>query len=265
MPTQMLIYERATPITVARHKDSSVKTGTDYGFAAKINAMPLMATEFASAAKEFTVVFAGTEDKVMPTVILGARNDENLFVDADGSWAAKYRPAFLRQYPFVFAGRDGSDTLTLCLDEEYGGVNTDGRGERLFDAEGNRTAYLNTMLDFAQKYQGHFRRTEAFCAQLKALDLLEPMQAKFQLGDGSVVQLGGFQAISRDKLKALDGDALKALAQTDELELIYIHLQSMQNLDKLIARLQERGNISGTPQAMDGSASEAQETEIAYS
>ena len=102
-------------------------------------------------------------------------------------------------------------------------------------------------------------------AQLKALDLLEPMQAKFQLGDGSVVQLGGFQAISRDKLKALDGDALKALAQTDELELIYIHLQSMQNLDKLIARLQERGNISGTPQAMDGSASEAQETEIAYS
>lgn len=240
MTAQLLIYERATPITVANHKDTYVKAGDDYGFASKINAVPLMATEFIAAAKEFAVVFAGGEDKVMPTIVIGARNEENLFVDEDRKWTAEYRPAFLRQYPFVFAGREGSDQLTLCLDEEFSGVNTDGKGERLFDADGNRTAYLNLMLDFGQKYQGHFRRTEAFCARLKELDLLEPMQANFQLSDGQRVSLAGFQAINRQKVKDLDGDTIKALAQTDELELIYVHLQSMQNLDRLIARLNTR-------------------------
>lgn len=268
MPTQMLIYERATPITVSRHKDTSVKSGTDFSFASKINAMPLMATEFASAAKDYAVVFAGTEDRVMPSIILGARNEENLFVAEDGSWDGAYRPAFLRQYPFVFAGQSGSDTLTLCLDEEYGGVNTDGRGERLFDADGNRTAYLNTMLDFSQKYQGHFRRTEQFCARLQELGLLEPMQATFQMGDGTKVQLGGFFAINREKLKGLDGDTFKSLAQTDELELIYIHLQSMQNLDRLIARLQTKLGVTGpVPQATDAEPApepEMAETEITY-
>ncbi|MBS0126833.1 SapC family protein [Thetidibacter halocola] len=237
MTTQMLIYERAAPITVAAHKDTYVKTGADFGFASKINAVPLMATEFISAAKEFAVVFAGTEDKVMPTAVLGVRNEENLFVNEDGSWDARYRPAFLRQYPFVFAGREGSDQLTLCIDEQFKGVNKDGRGERLFDADGNRTAYLNLMLDFAQKYQGHFRRTEIFCQRLKEHGLLEPMQAKFTLPDGQSVQLAGFWAVNREKVKQLDGDTLKALAQTDELELIYVHLQSMQNLDRLIERL----------------------------
>lgn len=247
MTTQMLIYERAVPISLTAHKNTCVKTGEDYGFASRINAVPLLATEFTSAAKEFAVVFAGAEDRVIPTAVLGVRNDENLFVTADGGWNARYCPAFLRQYPFVVAGSDGSDQLTLCIDEQFSGINTEGRGERLFDSDGNRTAYLNLMLDFVQKYQGHFRRTELFCQRLMELDLLEPMQAAFTLPDGQSVQLSGFQAVNRDKIKALDGDTLKALAQTDELELLYVHLQSMQNLDRLIERI-PGGSIVAAPE-----------------
>jgi hypothetical protein len=44
-------------------------------------------------------------------------------------------------------------------------------------------------------------------------------------------------AINRDKLKALPGDKLAELAKTDELELLYLHLQSMRNFAAMIERL----------------------------
>ena len=50
MSTQLLIYERAVPLSSQRHKDWSVKTGTDYVFARQVNSVPLVAVEFPHAA-----------------------------------------------------------------------------------------------------------------------------------------------------------------------------------------------------------------------
>lgn len=252
MSTQLLIYERAVPISKARHGAMSVKTGDSYDYAAKVNSVPLMATEFAVAAGEYPVVFAGGDDRVMPCVILGARGDQNLFVTKDGGWDAKYIPAFIRQYPFVFASDAKGETLTLCIDEEFKGVNTDGRGERLFDADGNRTSYLEGMLAFSREYQAQFRRSEALCAKLKELDLLEPMRARFRTPAGETMELTGFLAVSRQKLKALDAETLKGLIGSDMMELIYIHLQSLRHFQALV------GRIGATPQgeaAAEGEAS----------
>ena len=43
--------------------------------------------------------------------------------------------------------------------------------------------------------------------------------------------------INRDKLKALSAKKLKDLAETDELELCYMHLQSLNNLAPMARRL----------------------------
>jgi hypothetical protein len=43
-------------------------------------------------------------------------------------------------------------------------------------------------------------------------------------------------AVDREKLKALPGDKLAELARTGELELIYVHLQSMRNFGAMLAR-----------------------------
>ena len=72
---------------------------------------------------------------------------------------------------------------------------------------------------------------------LNELDLLEPMEAQVTVGSGERLSLGGFMAISRVKLKALPGEKLAELAKTDELELVYLHLQSMHNFDGLKQRL----------------------------
>jgi len=42
-----------------------------------------------------------------------------------------------------------------------------------------------------------------------------------------------------DKLKALPDDTLAELARTGELELMYMHLQSLRNLEKVLVRVSE--------------------------
>src|ERR1700734_1175141 len=138
MPKQLLIYEKAVPVTVKKHGNVSIKAGTDYGFAREVNSVPLLASEFDLASTEYAIVFSGEGSDVMPAVLLGIRDHENLYVDNNGTWNAKYVPAFVRRYPFVFSTQDKT-TFNLCIDEDFPGVNHKGMGERLFDADGERT------------------------------------------------------------------------------------------------------------------------------
>lgn len=233
---QLLIYKTAVPITRARHGDSFVELSGDYTFSGEVNSVPLMAVEFPQAASEYAIVFAGDGDEVLPAVILGVRGNENLFLTDAKGWQAKYIPAFVRRYPFVFS-RSG-DRFVLCVDEEFPGFNRDGRGQRLFGEDGNPSPYVDRVLTFLQEYQAQFRRTQRFCARVKELGLLEPMQAQVTVDAGTRLSLGGFMAVNREKLKALTGDVLADLAKTDELELLYLHLQSMRNFDGLRDRLE---------------------------
>jgi hypothetical protein len=102
MSTQLLIYERAVPLSSQRHKGWSVKTGADYAFARQVNSVPLVAVEFPHAAAEYSIVFAGKDETMMPIAILGMRDNENLYLNETNGWKAKYIPAFIRRYPFVF-------------------------------------------------------------------------------------------------------------------------------------------------------------------
>ena len=106
-----------------------------------------------------------------------------------------------------------------------------------FDADGEQTQYLKSVLNFSSEYQGQFNRTQLFCKKLKELDLLEPMQAQITLPSGEKMNLGGFQAVNREKLKALTNEQLGELAKTDELELIYLHLQSMKNFNAMVNKI----------------------------
>ncbi|WP_415900005.1 SapC family protein [Neptuniibacter sp. QD48_11] len=244
MTTQLLIYGDVQPINKQRHADWSVKAGSQYGFAQAVNSVPLMAVEFPNAAEEYCVVFAGEGENLLPVVLMGVREQENLYVNEDGSWKAKYIPAFIRRYPFVFSSADDGSTLTLCVDEGFEGCNQEGRGEKLFDADGEQTQYLSSVLDFLKEYQVHYQRTKAFAKKLQELDLLEPMGAQFTTPAGEKRTVTGFQAVNREKLKGLAPETFAELAQTDELELIYVHLQSMRNFTKMLEKVSGSAAVS---------------------
>jgi hypothetical protein len=237
MGKQLLYYDKVVPISKEQHGNWSVKATGDYSFARDSNSVPLMAVEFPAAAVEYPIVFAGSDDSMMPVAVLGAQSHENAYVDGEGGWDAKYIPAFVRRYPFVFTKNEDGSRFFLCIDEDYPGCNQNGSGERLFDSDGERTQYLDSVVRFVQEYQAQFARTQAFCNKLMELDLMEPMQARFNLPTGKSLSLTGFLAVNRDKLKALPPEKLSELARTDELELIYTHLQSMKNFSAMVERM----------------------------
>ncbi|MGD8331090.1 MAG: SapC family protein [Acidobacteriota bacterium] len=240
MTKQLLIYEKAAPVTTTNHGSLSIRRAKGYGFARDINSVPLTTVEFANSASDYTIVFTGEGDEIMPAVVLGLRDKENLYLQEDGTWNSRYVPAFVRRYPFVFARAADGKTFTLCIDESFEGLNTDGKGERLFDADGEQTQYLKGVLAFLQDYQAQFERTKRFCRKLSELNLLEPMQAMFTLGSGEQGSLAGFMGVERERLKALTTEQLAELASTDALELAYLQLHSLRNLTALANRMTPR-------------------------
>ena len=239
MAKQMMFYEKTVPVSAERHREWSIEEPADYRFAGESSAVPIAAVEFPAAASEYAIVFVGEAGALTPAAILGIKGGDNLYLDEQGQWSARYMPAFVRRYPFVFANTEEGDRLLLCIDEDYAGCNQDGRGKRLFDVNGDRTEYLKSRLGFLEDYQRQAVRAQAFCRKLEELELLELMTARFKLPSGHAAALGGFNVVSREKLNALPGEQLSELARSGALELVYLHLHSMRNLASVIGRLPE--------------------------
>ena len=257
MAPQLLFYERAVPVTSERHRDLAVGQRRDYGFARGASAVPLTTAELPAAAAHYPVVFVGEGDDVGLAAILGIRDGENLFVDADGRWDAPYVPAFVRRYPFVFANQQDGTRLTLCVDEASDLLNHEGRGERLFDSAGERTAYLGNVLDFMQRYQVALQRSRAFAKRVQDLGLLRNVQAQIRMGEGAALQLRGFRTVDREALKGLAPETVNELFAADGLEALYLHLASLRHLQSLGERAARQGaprpRVEGTGgDAIDG-------------
>ena len=235
MSKQMLLYETVVPITVDRHGKWSMEKGKDFSYCRTINACPLMVSEFRAAAATLPIVFSNSESGSVPAVVLGVEPEKSSMVADDGSWRGRYIPAFLRRYPFVFATNEGGEQFTLCLDEKFDGLDESGeRGDRLFGDDGQPTDAMNTSLEFAKNFEVENRRTQAFCKLLDDNNLLDPMNAQIALPDGTKRALTGFQTISRERLKALSAETVKSMFDSDALELIYLHLSSLGNMENIV-------------------------------
>lgn len=263
MARQLLMYESVVPLNSKQHAEMCIEPTNNYGFSSGTNAVPLMAVEIPQAAGEFAIVFSVSEQEVIPVVILGIQNEQNLFLDEDGQWRSKYIPAFIRRYPFVFSSTADNKTLTLCIDEKHAGVNSEGRGQRLFDEENKPTAFTQGVLKFLENYQQEYERTKVLGKHLQENDLLEPTQVEVAFPTGSKFKLAGFHVVSREKLKKLSGEKLSALVGSNELELIYMHLSSLRNLEHVRNHL--AGSIVGSAEttAADSDADDAKAGEAA--
>lgn len=242
---QLLIYERPVQLNRVAHRNHRVvATDGDFRFAAELNSVPLACVEFARAAREYPIVFAGNStDSVVPAALLGLRSGQNLMVDAEGRWAeGAYVPAFLRRYPFVLAEREAEgEDFTVCLDAAFEGIREGGdEGAPLFDDEGNDSALLSNALQFLQEYQVHLARTRSLTAALQAHDLLVSKQVNVQTATGETFSLDGFFVVDEQKLRELKGKALQDLAKSGDLGWIYAHLLSLGNVELLSRALDKQ-------------------------
>lgn len=245
MTKQLLIYDNVVPVNRQTHRKTSVRQTTSFGFAREVNSVPIVDVEFARACVEMPIVFSRTETGLVCLALLGTQQDRNAFVDDDNAWTGRYVPAFFRRYPFVFAVQEGSDQMTLCLDEAYEGLNTDDRGERMFDGDGTETAYLKTVLRFVEEYQATFNRTQAFCDRLEAAGLLEEARIDYTLADGRRGGVTGFLRVSAEKFRALDDDQVVKMFRSGDLDLIQAHLLSMQQVEALVTKSAAAAGTAG--------------------
>lgn len=187
-----------------------------------------------------SIVFFGSEDTPTPVALLGLNARENLYLKDGHHWMARYIPAFVRRYSFVFSRSLDGTSYTLCIDESFQGCNQEGRGQALFDETGAGTEYLHNMMRFVTAYQQQIMQTNVFCQRLIQLDLLDEMTAAFKLLGGEQIQAKGFMAVDRSKLTQLPADTLVQLVRSGELELIYAHLLSIQNFLELLELRRDR-------------------------
>ncbi len=86
--TLPLFYREVRTLNSVRDQNLCLMPPADYEFAAATNAIPLVAEEFFTAQAHYPIVFAGSENP-LPVAIVGLRDNENLFVDADGNLARR--------------------------------------------------------------------------------------------------------------------------------------------------------------------------------
>lgn len=232
-------YEKPVLLHRDTHRHRKVAQSTSFAFARKANSLYLAGVEFGEASKEYAIVFTRAAGrKVVPVAMLGLRPRENLYVDDDARWTAAYIPAFVRRYPFVLSElADGQ--FGVCIDEAYPGLGTT-KGEALFDAAGGNTPFLQNALDFLNRYQQEYQRTDAFCQRLVEMDLLMEMNAKADLIDGRSFTVNGLMVVDEKKLLALPDARALSLFRSGELHWISMHLSSLSNMQRLVDRVAAR-------------------------
>jgi hypothetical protein len=245
---EVLFYERPVPLNRTVHKDLRLKGMPSLRFAAGVHSVPLTGVEFPAAARDLPILFAGSSmEEAGPMALLGLRQNENLFVDADGQWAANtYIPAFVRRYPFVLAEKPADqegDDFTVFLDEAYEGFGSD-EGERLFMEDGTDSEMLKNAVNFLGEFQQHVGRTQWFMAQLRKHDLLEPRNIRLEK-DGKAINLNGLYVVSEEKLRNLDDKTAHEFLKEGVFGWIYAHLLSLANIDRVAQRLDQVEQVEG--------------------
>jgi hypothetical protein len=238
--SEMMFYERVVALNDQTHAKLKVRPATNFAYAAGTNSVPLLASEFFEAAREYPIVFARGEAGPVPAALLGLRESENLYVDAAGKWDARYVPAFVRRYPFV-PGKGAQGELLVCIDEASPCFGTK-EGEPLF-VEGKPSAQLDHAMKFLTEFHQAAATTELLGRRLQELGLLRQADSLAQLNDGTQFRLNGLSVVDETKLRALDRDAVQELFANGTLAVVYAHLMSLGNLGTLVDRLSKRGSL----------------------
>jgi len=230
-------YKNVVPLDRERHRGLRLKRWGTAEFAAKAHFVPIVAVELYEAARDYPVVFTGGENAV-PVAVLGLRDGENLFVEADGRWArGTYVPMFVRRYPFILSRTSPESTdYAVCIDESFDGL-SDSEGEPLFDENGNETELVARVVNFLQEALTEAERTRRFVERLKELDLLVVQSMQVKDPAGRVFAMNDLRVVDESKLKALDTDVIADLHRSGYLPCIYAHLFSLGNTSRLAFRV----------------------------
>lgn len=239
-----LLYKEVTALNRETHKNLKLRQSSDCSFARHIHLIPVAGLEFFQISRHYPIVFIGENDSLLPVALLGLAQNSNSFIDKSDHWEENvYIPAFIRRYPFVFAGNNTDDapadkqseSFTVCFDAAHTGWNEQ-EGRALFDSEGKNSEFLDEMIQFLQNFSNEMQRTRQFVNKLAELELLKTHAIQLKHTSGETFTLYDFKIIDEERFHKLNNEQVLDLHQYGYLGLIYAHLISQGNISQLFSR-----------------------------
>jgi hypothetical protein len=222
-----LFYKNPQPLEPVRHDKAGLGSKVDFGFSRITNAIAITASEFSSVAFNYPIVFS-TTTPVVPFAVVGLRDNENLFVNAQGQWREEtYIPAYVRRYPFIFSEVPNTDRLVLCVDESCDQFEQD--STQPFFIDGKPSENLQRALKFSEMFHSQLDETRRFTTWLEQNGMLEEKMARADMANGQSFSMGGFRVINPEKINTMQDVQILELHKKGWLALLYFHLQSLQH------------------------------------
>tara|TARA_R110002167_G_scaffold116843_2_gene292309 strand:+ start:450 stop:1187 length:738 start_codon:yes stop_codon:yes gene_type:complete len=243
------MFKNVVPIVLDKHKSLKVKPITNFDFVSNVNMASVMVHEFSKVAPTYPIIFLEdpAKDQFKPVALFGLEQGENLFIK-DNKWQASYIPAIIRRYPFVLAGSPDSTKFTVCIDDQSEFVDTE-EGQPLFTEEGKPSKSLETVKQYLQELQKMELFTNEFVKYLAGKNLFTPMNMNLRVGK-QVKSVTGAYIINEERLNKLSNESFLELREKRYLPVIYAHLASLGQMERLIgfkdAALTSTGKVEQT-------------------
>ena len=224
------------PVIKEKMEKKRLKPLTDFNFLANLPVVEVVVGEFSSVASTFPIFFVEREGAYTPVALLSLINDQNVFVEEDGSWSGYYLPAAFRRFPFTVGPAliDGKEVPALLVDEDQ---LSDTEGELLYGEEGQEEAQtpIGRTMRLIQETDRHHGATRALVAELAAAGLMRSSDMQVQL-TGQKHNITGLFGIDEKKLQELPDDQFLKLRHSGALSLAHIQLQSVGQIQRLVLR-----------------------------
>lgn len=202
--------------------------------------------EFRQLQAHFPIVFQLVEGDAanagfQPVALFGLEEGQNLFL-TDTGWDAPVVPMALQRDPFMI-GRGADDSLKLHIDLDSPRIVRPEEGEvgtALFMPHGGFSDYLDHAVQLMEHLHAQAQQLPVFIEALTRHQLLEPFVIDIEAPSGEQRRLTGLFTIHEERLAALPGDALEALAREGHLLPIFMQIASLAQLPVLLERASRR-------------------------
>lgn len=209
----------------------------DFKWLANLPVVEVVVGEFSSVAANYPIFFVQREEGYTPIAMLSLLNDQNMFVEEDGSWSGYYLPAAFRRFPFTVgpAMIDGKEVPALLVDED---MLSDTEGELLYGPEGSPEDGdnpINRTMRLMAETDRHHVVTRTLIKELADAGVIRSQDLNVQL-QGQKHNVSGLFGIDEQKLQDLPDEEFLKLRRSGALALAHIQLQSVGQIQRLILR-----------------------------
>ncbi|MDY0223562.1 MAG: SapC family protein [Desulfobacterium sp.] len=227
------MFKKIEALTSSAHQDLRFTTINSFEFARNMQHSPLGVSELAMASRFYPILFPKKD--TTPMALLSLDQNNNHYVNTDGSWKVPYIPAHFRRYPFILANADEEkpDRFVVCIDREAPHFAAD-LGDPMFTADGTPADFTQHTIDFLQKFQEEMGITKTICQELEQHGVLANKTINIEK-KGKKSTIGGFRCVDMKKLVTLDDTTLAGWVKNGLMGIVYTHLQSLDNVKVLAA------------------------------